>query len=129
MTTTAPVRSTVNPAAGAARPLPEGFADLAPFVAGWALRSERERYHRLHSVRLEDLRPFYDTMLARIDAVLEHLDRYHADRLPDDAQTLFDLAMTFAETAHPLDLGWKDVDFPDACPWHRLEFRTVSNGA
>jgi hypothetical protein len=34
--------------------------------------------------------------------------------------------MTFAETAHPIDLNWNDVDFPDAYPWDKFEFRTVS---
>ena len=36
------------------------------------------------------------------------------------------LSLAFAETAHPIDLGWSDVDFTDAYPWDRFEFRTVS---
>ncbi len=111
------------------RKLPESFADLAPFVDEWALTSEHDRFHKLHAVSIEHLRKFYDAMLPRLEPALHYLDQYKIGELPDDARTLFDLAMTFAETAHPIDLKWQDVDFPDAYPWDKFEFRTVSLGA
>jgi hypothetical protein len=111
------------------RPLPSRFADLAPFVAAWALPNERARFEKLHAVMLDELRPFYEAMLPRMDEVLDYLDQYKVGQMPDDAHTLFELAMTFAETAHPLDLKWSDVDFDDAYPWQRFEFRTVSLAA
>ena len=111
------------------RKLPEAFADLAPFVAEWALASERERFDKLHAVTIAQLRVFYDAMLPRLPQVLQHLDQYRISELPQEERTLFDLAMTFAETAHPIDLKWNDVDFPDAYPWQKFEFRTVSAGA
>ncbi|MFZ4649859.1 MAG: hypothetical protein ACOYLV_04040 [Rubrivivax sp.] len=107
-------------------PLPERFAELSPFVAQWALRTERERFLKLHAVDIEELRVFYEAMLPRLDEVLDYLDQWSADQLPEDARTLFDLAMTFSETAHPLDLKWKDVDFTDAYDWRAFQFRTVS---
>jgi hypothetical protein len=109
--------------------LPEAFADLAPFVDEWALGSEQQRFHKLHAVTIDQLRVFYDAMLPRLQAVLQHLNQYRIGELPEGERTLFDLAMTFAETAHPIDLKWKDVDFPDAYPWPKFEFRTVSAGA
>jgi hypothetical protein len=108
------------------RMLPPRFAELAPFVADWALSTERDRFLRLHTVTIDVLRPFYEAMLARMDEVLDYLNQYDMDSLPADARTLFDLAMTFAETAHPIDLKWSDVDFNDAYPWQKFEFRTVS---
>lgn len=109
--------------------LPEAFASLAPFVERWALASEEARYRQLHSVEFEELKRFYEAMLPRMDSILETLDQHPLDELPPDIQTLFDLAMTFAETAHPLDLGWKTVDFPGALAWQRFDFRTVSAAA
>lgn len=109
-----------------ARRLPEAFADLSHLVQEWALPSERARFLKLHAVRIDELRAFYDTMLPRMQAVLDHLNAYQVAELPEDARTLYELAMTFAETAHPIDLGWKDVDFPDAYDWRKFEFRTVS---
>ena len=106
--------------------LPERFAHLRPYVEGWALTNERDRYHELHTSSIDDLRGFYSAMLPEMDAVLEFLKGYPLDAMPPEVKTLFDLAMTFAETAHPLDLNWQDVDFPSAYPWDRVEFRTVS---
>lgn len=111
------------------RKLPEAFEALAPFVDGWTLTSEKDRFLKLHSVSLDELRTFYDAMLPRLEEALQYLNQYKIDELPEDARTLYDMAMTFAETAHPVDLKWKDVDFPDAYTWQKFEFRTVSAGA
>ena len=108
--------------------LPEAFASLQPLVGEWALASERARYQKLHRCTLDELRAFYDAMLPRMSEILEYLDRYTVSDMPDDARTLFHLAMTFSETAHPIDLKWRDVDFDSAYPWERMEFRTVSEG-
>lgn len=105
-----------------ARPIPEQFASLRPFVDGWALPSEEDRYAKLHSVTLPQLREFYDAMMARLPELLSHVDTYPLDQLPPEGQTLLDLAMTFAHTAHPIDLGWKDVDFKGACDWRKFGF-------
>jgi hypothetical protein len=106
--------------------LPAGFAGLEPLVAKCALASEKDRYLKLHGSTLAELKVFYDAMLPRMDEIMLYLKTQPADGMAPEALTLFHLAMTFAETAHPLDLGWKDVDFPSAFPWERMEFRGVS---
>ena len=106
--------------------LPASFADLEIFVPEWALKSEAARFQKLHQVTLAQLRLFYDALLPRMEEILLYLNQYKIQELPADAKTLFHLAMTFAETAHPIDLNWNDVDFPDAYPWDKFEFRTVS---
>jgi hypothetical protein len=108
------------------RALPEPFSDLEPLVGDWALASERDRYHKLHRSTLGEVRAFYEAMLPRMPAILEHLDHHAVTQMPGDVRTLFHLALTFAETAHPIDLGWKDVDFDSAYSWEKMEFRTVS---
>jgi hypothetical protein len=108
------------------RTLPAQFADLAVWVRDWALTTERERFLKLHSVQLLQLRDFYQAMLPRIDEILVYLNQWEVSALPADARTLFDLAMTFSETAHPIDLNWQDVDFTNAYDWRKFEFRTVS---
>jgi len=106
--------------------LPEQFSQLARFVPQWALENERARFMKLHSSQLEVLREFYDAMLPRLEEILEFLKSQPLEGMPSDVRNLFYLAMTFAETAHPIDLNWKAVDFPSAYPWERFEFRTVS---
>jgi hypothetical protein len=106
--------------------LPSGFSKLESFVPEWALANERDRYNKLHHSSLAQLKVFYDAMLPEMEAVMEFLKTQPLEGMQPEATNLYHLAMTFAETAHPLDLGWKDVDFPSAFPWERMEFRTVS---
>jgi hypothetical protein len=106
--------------------LPSGFSRLESFVPEWALANERDRYTKLHHSSLPQLKVFYDAMLPEMEAVMEFLKTQPLEGMQPEAVNLYHLAMTFAETAHPLDLGWKDVDFPSAFPWERMEFRTVS---
>lgn len=104
----------------APRDLPPEFSDLAPWVAEWALAHERDRNRKLLSVEVEELRPFYDAMLRRMPEVRRYLDQFPLNAMPAEAATLFDLAMTFMETAHPIDLGWKTTDIEDKFPNDRF---------
>jgi hypothetical protein len=106
--------------------LPDGFAELAPFVAEWAIDNEKDRYLKLHGSGIEEVRAFYNAVFARIDAIIDRLNQTPLASFSDEEKTLFNLALTFAETAHPIDLNWKGVDFNDAYTWEKFEFRGVS---
>ena len=110
--------------------LPAQFAGLAPWIDEWAQPSEQARYLKLHSVTFEQLKAFYDAMLPEMDAIMHFLKTQPVEGsnpgMAPDARNLYRLAMTFAETSHPLDLGWQDTAFPSAFEWDRLEFRSVS---
>jgi hypothetical protein len=106
--------------------LPEKFSKLTSWVAEWALPNEEARYLKLHAVTFEQLKAFYDAMLPEMEAIMVFLKTQPVEGMPSEAQNLYRLAMTFAETAHPLDLGWTDTDFPSAFPWERMGFRSVS---
>jgi hypothetical protein len=110
----------------AANLLPEGFSELEPYVANWAIDNEKDRYLQLHRSKIEDVRAFYGAVLARIDEVIDRLNQTPLASFSDEEKTLMNLAMTFAETAHPVDLNWKGVDFNDAYTWEKFEFRGVS---
>jgi enoyl reductase-like protein len=106
--------------------LPDGFAELEPFVATWAIDNERDRYLKLHRSTIEDLKTFYDAVFARIDEIIDRLNQTPLASFSDEEKRLMNLAMTFAETAHPIDLKWKDVDFNDAYTWEKFQFQGVS---
>lgn len=110
--------------------LPEKFSRLTPWVSEWALPNEEARYMKLHAVTFGQLKAFYDAMLPEMDAVMAFLKTQPVEGsnpgMQPEAENLYKLAMTFAETAHPLDLGWKNTDFPSAFPWERMGFRSVS---
>ncbi|MFM9970820.1 MAG: hypothetical protein ACKVQK_20700 [Burkholderiales bacterium] len=102
--------------------LPAQFSDLQPFVQAWAYATEKERHDKLISSSIEELRPFYDAMLPRMDEITVYLNRFPLDAMPASEQLLLDLAMGFMESAHPIDLHWKTTDIEDKFPAHRFKF-------
>jgi hypothetical protein len=102
--------------------LPTEFVALAPFVADWALTTEKARHDKLTATGIPELRAFYDAMLPRWDAIVAYLNQFPLGKMPPEASTLFDLSMTFAESAHPIDLNWRTTDIEDKFPAERFIF-------
>jgi hypothetical protein len=48
---------------------------------------------------MDDIKAFYDAMLARMEEVLPYLDQFSVDALPEDAHHLFYLTLSLAEVA------------------------------
>lgn len=87
--------------------LPTEFAELEPFTARWCLPDSPSRMRAMAAAEMTDLTDFYDAMMARLDTIVEHLDQFPLDAMPPREQALFELALTFAEVAHPVDLQWR----------------------
>ena len=109
--------------------VPPEFADLEHRVPEWALRTEEERFRKLHSIEYAELADFYHEMLPRLDAILEYLSKHRLSAMPADALTLYNLALTMVETSHPMDLGWGATDFPGAYRWNAFNFASISQSS
>lgn len=96
------------------RLLPKQFSALESFVADWALPTEAERLAKLTRTSIVDLKAFYDAMFGRAEEMRSYLSSFRLDAMPDDAKTLFDLLLTFIETAHPIELNWTTTDIDRA---------------
>ena len=48
------------------------------------------------------------------------------DAMPADARVLYDLMLTFVETAHPIELKWKQTDIENGMPPEQLRFHGPS---
>ncbi len=83
--------------------LPGAFRDLEPF-AGWALPTEKERLLARESGNLEELQVFYDAMMERLPAIIEHLKQIPADRIPEDSERLLQMALSLIEVAIAVEL-------------------------
>jgi hypothetical protein len=83
--------------------LPAGFEDLEPFVADWALALESERMSKRCASRIEDIRRFYDAMIGRVEAALDHLDTFELDAMPAPEKRLFHLALSLVEVGNAVE--------------------------
>jgi hypothetical protein len=108
-------------------PLPEAFADLAPF-AEWALPTEEGRHRKKVASYLEEARAFYGAVFPRMEAIIDYLNTREWETLGGADRTLYFLACALMEVSHPIELGWKTTDIADAFPTDRVQFLSESAG-
>ena len=97
--------------------LPVGFEDLEPFVEYWVRDSNDERWKQRSKAPMDDIRRFYDLMLARAEDAITHLDAFPLERMPADAERLFKLLLALAHAAMAVEMHGQ----PRA---HRAQVRT-----
>ena len=78
--------------------LPAQFHNLEQWRE-WSLATEPERSARRQASTMDDIKAFYDAMLARMEEVLPYLEQFSVDALPEDATRLFYLTLSLAEVA------------------------------
>ena len=78
--------------------LPAQFHDLEQWLA-WSLATEQERSVKRQASTMDDIKAFYNAMLARMEEVLPYLEQFPVDALPEDATRLFYLTLSLAEVA------------------------------
>ena len=79
--------------------LPPLFADLEPLAERWSLATQQEREDRRRASAREEICAVYDTLLPRMDAILDYLNQYPLDKLPEEARRLMYLTFSLAEVA------------------------------
>src|SRR6185369_9850988 len=83
--------------------LPAPFHSLEPFSA-WVLAKESERIRKRLSSSMAELRVFYDAMLPQMETIVPYLNQFSLEHLPEDAQHLFFLALSFVEVTSAVEL-------------------------
>lgn len=84
--------------------LPQEFADLEPYAAGWAQASSDARHHQRQTSSMEDIKAFYDAFQPRLEAAFAYLDRFDVHALPAPAQTLLNLSFGYIEAALAVEI-------------------------
>jgi hypothetical protein len=92
--------------------LPSEFADLEPF-RDWCLAAEKDRYSKRLASSMDDLQAFYDAAFPRLEAAMEHLDRYPLDELPEEAANLLWLCYSLVNVSFPVEV-WRQPRVPDS---------------
>lgn len=93
----------VTNGSGVEKTLPAAFRDLAPLI-DWALATESERMQKRRSSTMEEILAFYNAMLPRMEAITDYFIQFPADRMPVEAQTLFQLSLSLIEVANAVEL-------------------------
>ena len=100
--------------------LPKQFSGLSRYVDRWARPTEAERNQQRITSSMSEIQEFYSAIAPRMDEILEHLQRFAVDDLPDDARSLFHLACAFMEVSPAVErFGQPDV--PDSFPADRVQ--------
>lgn len=84
--------------------LPDQFKDLEPFVGAWARPTSAERQRKRLSSTMEEIQAFYDAILPRMGAIIEYLNQFPLDDMPEDAKRLSYLTLSLAEIASAVEL-------------------------
>ena len=77
--------------------LPAGFAALEPFVGDWVLADSQARTDKRHASEFDDLKSFYDMMLAHAEAALDYLRERQLGDLSACDERLLKLMLALAE--------------------------------
>jgi hypothetical protein len=93
--------------------LPEGFTDLEPFVADWALPTRAQRYEARLSKPYDELVRFYDAVAPRAEEAIAYLDGFHINELRDDAARLLHLLYSMILVSYAVNV-FKQNRIPDS---------------
>jgi hypothetical protein len=93
--------------------LPEGFSELEPYVADWALATRKERYAARLDRPFDDLVVFYDALAPRAEEAIAYLDGLNINALPQDATRLLHLLYSFILVSYAVNV-FKQNRIPDS---------------
>ena len=92
--------------------LPSEFASLEPYL-DWDLATEPERYAKRLASTMPEMQAFYDVAFPKLNAVIEYVDQFPLDDLPDDAKTLMHMMQSLVMVSFPIE-AWKQPRVPDS---------------
>jgi hypothetical protein len=84
--------------------LPRGFESLEPFVAYWVRDSNDERRAARSTAEMDDIREFYDVVVALAPDAITYLEKFPLDAMPDDATRLFKLLLAMNHAAIAVEM-------------------------
>ena len=108
--------------------LPSAFAELAPWVADWSIRTEKARAEKRVGTPIDALREFHAAVSPRLEEMFQYFNTLPNDPealSPPDAR-LYGLAQMVLEASAPIDLQWNTPDIEDVFALHRMKFHPPS---
>ena len=101
--------------------LPEAFTALQDFAAKWVLATEKERRHeRMANSTQAELQALYDAVYPRLDEIIEYLNGFPVNDMPEAENNLMLLLLSYVEVSPAIELFGQPVP-PDSFQWQRFE--------
>ena len=94
--------------------LPSAFTDLEPLAERWSLATQNQREACRRASSPAEIRGLYDTLLPRMDAILDYLNQFTLDHLPGEGQRLLYLTFALAEVAPYVECYGSNPWVPDS---------------
>jgi hypothetical protein len=94
--------------------LPSQFVDLEPFVEKWSLATQNQREACRRACSPSEIRHLYDTLLPRMDVILDYLNQFTLENTPPEAQRLMYLTFALAEVAPYVECYGSNPWVPDS---------------
>ena len=98
-------------------PLPEAFADLAPWTREWILPTLEDRLQKRLATPMDELQAFYDAIFPRAEEAMAYLDGLDVDDLPDDAMNLMNLLYSLSCVSVATDVFGSQRDPNTGATW------------
>jgi hypothetical protein len=91
-----------------AKPLPREFSDIQHLADAWSLPTEIDRHGKRLSSSMQELRAFYDALVPRAEAILEHMRLLEAGgrpkSIPQESTNLIHLLFSLAEVGLAIEV-------------------------
>ena len=84
--------------------LPDGFHDLEGFVDYWVRDTVHDRLQQRSRASMDEIRRFYDAMLARAEDAISYLDGFPLDSMPQKETVLFKLLLALGQVAIAVEM-------------------------
>jgi hypothetical protein len=107
---------------------PKGFETMSRHAPDWVLATALERQRKRASVDLPTLKSFFDALFPEMDRIFLYLKTVPMNGMTAEDKNLYNLAATWMEMTHPIDLGWKETDESGVFPFDRVELKENSPG-
>jgi hypothetical protein len=101
--------------------LPSGFSDLESLAADWVLPDAAARMAKRQASTIDELRRFYDAVLARGEEALAWLRGFEIGALPPEGENLLRLMLMLAEAAPAVE-WYGDARVYDGFPIERIRY-------
>lgn len=98
------------------RSLPPGFEPLEPYVAYWCHDSNDGRRAARSQAPMDDIRAFYDAIVAHADEAIVHVEQFELGQMPADSERLFKLLLAMNHAAIAVEMHGAPRAFDSTWP-------------